>query len=97
MLQKRVSHHRGFISEVFRIENEMIDEMKQSRRQIIHKYRLSDLEEKYKDLVDTIYREKKIEMTGRDGYKLYMRLMEKMIDAKTSEAGLLAVFRKKCD
>lgn len=68
----------------------MITALRTTRKQIIEKYKLVDLEQKYQAIVESIYKKEGSEnIRGREGYELYMRILENIVDMKTGSQLLL--------
>lgn len=93
-LQRRASLHKEFITRVFKVQEEIICALRANRKEIIQKYRLIDLEEKYQQMAENIY--KKNEIRGREAYELYLKLLENTVDMKTGYQSLLQQYAEKC-
>ena len=74
-LKKRENKQRDFITSIDEIENQFINELRNTKKPLAEQYQFGDLEEKYRRIVRNIYAEKDVAgLKGKDMKEFWERL-----------------------
>lgn len=95
LLTRRNQQQKDFAAELIKIQNKFVEELDSSRRALAKKYYLGDLQEKYLDIVEKIYKRKNIKcLTGVMAQDFYQRIRRANSIPGQNTKGLLEDYKK---
>jgi hypothetical protein len=76
MLKQHFQLNKDFISQMFRVEDNLIRELTERREEMVKQMSLGNLEEKYAKIVDEVFRKKNGEyIRGKESHSFFKKLV----------------------